>query len=176
MAKEIMKKNRLDFKVLVFWCSILIVTVIFAVLFAIRIHDTKIFDSYEDIESAKLNLVYDIASEEGLYFVYIYSAKENSDGKLVDTNKTDIIKANEVLPTVFNYFNYVRRNERALGESENFYRIYGYNVRSAKDGVLQELDLELDQLPALVSLNGSTIDGVYTKTSDIQKQLSQLMK
>ena len=176
MAKENLKKNKLDFKVIVFWCSILIVTVIFAVLFGMRIHDTKIFDSYEDIQSAKLNLTYDITTEEGTYFVYIYSAKENSDGKLVDTNKTDIIKANEVLPTVFNYFNFVRRNERVLGEEANFYKIYGYNARTAKDGVLQELDLKLEQLPALVKLNGSTIEGVYTKASDIQKELSQLMK
>ena len=176
MAKENIRKNRLDFKVLVFWCSVFIVTAIFAVLFAIRIHDTKIFDSYEDIQSAKLNLVYDITGEEGQYFVYIYSAKENSNGKLVDTNKTDIIKANEVLPTVFNYFNYVRRNERVLGDSETFSKIYGYNAKTARDGVLQELDLELDQLPALVKVNGSIIDGVYTKTSDIQKQLTSLMK
>ena len=91
-------------------------------------------------------------------------------------NKTDIIKANEVLPTVFNYFNYVRRNERVLGDSETFSKIYGYNAKTARDGVLQELDLELDQLPALVKVNGSIIDGVYTKTSDIQKQLTSLMK
>lgn len=176
MAKENVRKNRLDFKVLIFWCSVFIVTAIFAVLFAVRIHDTRIFDSYDDIQSAKLNLVYDITLEEGQYFVYVYSAKKNSDGKLVDTNKTDIIKANEVLPTVFNYFNFVRRNERALGEDANFYKIYGYNAKSAKDGVLEELDLEINQLPALVKISNSTIDGIYTKTSDIQKELSQLMK
>lgn len=176
MAKEYVKKNKLDFKVIVFWASVLIVTVLFAVLFAMRIHDTKIFDSYEDIKSAKLNLVYDIDSEEGTYYVYIYSAKENSDGKLVDTNKTDIIKANEVLPTVFNYFNYVRRNERALEGTDGFYKIYGYNVKSAKDSVLAKLDLKLENLPALVQVSNGTPGDVFVKANDIQKQLSQLMK
>lgn len=175
MAKENIKKNRLDFKVLVFWCSVLIVTAIFAVLFAMRIHDTKIFDSYEDIQSAKLNLVYDITGEEGDYFVYIYSAKKNSEGKLVDTNKTDILKANEILPSVFNYFNYVRRNERVLGKEANFTRIYGYNVKAAKDGVLQGLEIKIDQLPVLVKVASGQTE-VYTKANEIQKQLTQAMK
>jgi len=175
MSKEYVKRNKLDFKVIVFWFSILVVTALFAVLFAIRIHDTKIFDSYEDIESAKLNLVYDITSEQGTYFVYVYSAKKNSEGKLVDGSKTDIAKANEVLPTVFNYFNYVRRNERVMEGNSDFYKIYGYNARTTKDGVLTDLGLKAEQLPALVKvINGST--EVFTKANDIQKQLSQLMK
>ncbi len=176
MAKENLQRNSLNVKVVIFWSMILLITVLFAVLFAIKIHDTKIFDSYEDINRAKLNLVYDITSEEGTYYVYVYSAKE-SNGILVDTNKTDITKANEVLPTVFNYFNYVRRNERTLGNNEDFYRIYAYNVKSARDSNLEKLNLNLDQLPALVRVNGDEdgIDEIITSANGIQRELSDLM-
>lgn len=175
MAKEHI--NRIDYKVIIFWIAILVVTIFFGVLFAMRIHDTKIFDSYEDIERAKLNLVYDIGSEEGVYYVYVYSAKE-SNGKLVDTNKTDIAKANEVLPTVFNYFNFVRRNERELENTSGFYKIYGYNVKNAKDSVLQSLGIGLDQLPALVKVDAeaSGLDKILTQANEIQKELTGLMK
>ena len=178
MAKEHVQVNRLDYKVIIFWIAILAVTILFGILFAMRIHDTRTFDSYEDIARAKLNLVYDISSEEGQYYVYVYSAKEDSTGKLVDSTKTDFVKANEVLPTVFNYFNYVRRNQRTQEGSSGFYRIYGYNVKNSKDDVLESLGLKLDQLPALVRVDntGSSDSGIYTKASDIQKQLSSLMK
>ena len=176
MAKENIKNNRIDLKVAVFWALILAVTILFAVLFAMRIHDTRIFDSYDDLKSAKLNLTYDISSEEGDYYVYIYQAKENSAGKLVDSSKTDIIKANEVLPTVFNYFNYVRRNERSSDGVTGFYRIYGYNVKNSKDNVLQELGLELSQLPVLVKVNDGEVSSPIIKANDIQKELTASMK
>lgn len=178
MAKEKLQ-NSLNIKVVVFWVFILIITVMFAVLFGMRIHDTRIFDSYEDIEKADLNLVYDITSGEGTYYVYLYSAKESSDGKLVDTNRTDIVKANEVLPTVFNYFNYVRRNERANADNASFYKIYGYNVKSENDSNLKSLDLKLTDLPALVLVDGDANDILeepLTSVSAIQKELQPLMK
>lgn len=171
MAKERIQKNRLDFKVTIFWIAILAVTVLFAILFAMRIHDTRIFDSYDDLAQAKLNLVYDIYSEEGEYFVYVYSAKKDGSGNLVDTSKTDFVKANEVLPTVFNYFNYVRRNERALGDQAGFCKIYGYNVKNSKDGVLTGLGLKLEQLPALVRVANGTPTEILTKAGEIQKAL-----
>ena len=58
MTKENIKKNRIDLKVAVFWVLILAVTILFAVLFAMRIHDTRIFDSYDDLKSAKFNKNY----------------------------------------------------------------------------------------------------------------------
>ena len=178
MAKEHVQVNRLDYKVIIFWIAILAVTILFGVLFAMRIHDTRTFDSYDDLAKAKLNLVYDINSEEGQYYVYVYSAKEDAKGNLVDSTKTDFVKANEVLPTVFNYFNYVRRNERAMEGTSGFYKIYGYNVKNSKDDVLVTLGLKLDQLPALVKIDntGSGDTGTYTKAGDIQKQLANLMK
>lgn len=176
MTKDNLQNNKINIKVLVFWVLMAIITVLFAVLFAMKIYDTKIFDSYEDIERANLNLVYDITSGEGNYYVYIYSAKE-SNGKLVDTNRTDITKSNEVLPTVFNYFNYVRRNERELGGNSDFYKIYGYNVKNnAKDSNLKRVGLELDQLPALVLVNGSEYGTPITDTTKIQSELQKLMK
>jgi len=176
MAKEVSNKSSVNYKVVLFWTLIITVTILFAFLFAMRIHDTKIFDSYQDIKSGRLNLTYDISSEEGDYYVYIYQAKENSAGKLVDSSKTDIIKANEVLPTVFNYFNYVRRNERSSDGVTGFYRIYGYNVKNSKDKVLQELGLELSQLPVLVKVNDGEVSSPILKANDIQKELTGSMK
>ncbi len=178
MAKENIKETKVfNAKVAIFWTLILGITVLFAVLFVMRFLETRIVDSYEDIDRAKLNLVVDIASEEGDYYVYVYSAKEDSHGNLVDTGKTDITKANDVLPTVFNYFNYVRRNERVLGEDASFMRIYGYNVRNNdKDSNLSRLGVTISQLPVLVRIKSNTnIDAVLKTASEIQKELSSVM-
>ena len=71
MAKENIKETKVfNAKVAIFWTLILGITVLFAVLFVMRFLETRIVDSYEDIDRAKLNLVVDIASEEGDYYVY----------------------------------------------------------------------------------------------------------
>lgn len=179
MAKENIKDAKVfNAKVAIFWSLILALTVLFAVLFVSRFLETRIFDSYEDIENANLNLVVDMYSESGEYYVYMYSAKKDSNGKLVDTGKSDINKANDVFPTVLNYFNYVRRNERNLGSQSTFYRIYGYNVKNnEKDSNLTDTGLTVSKLPALVKINGSTgqISEVYESVSQIQKELSAIM-
>ena len=178
MAKENIKETKVfNAKVAIFWTLILGITVLFAVLFVMRFLETRIVDSYEDIKRANLNLVVDIASEEGDYYVYIYSAKEDSNGNLVDTGKSDINKANDVLPTVFNYFNYVRRNERVLGDDASFMRIYGYNVKNNdKDSNLKNLGLTVSDLPALVRIKSNTnIDAVLKTAGEIQKELSSVM-
>lgn len=179
MAKENIKDTKvLNTKVAIFWTLILAITVMFAILFVMRFLETRIFDSYEDIEKANLNLVIDMGSEEGEYYVYMYSAKLDSNGKLVDTGKTNIEKANEVFPTVLNYFNYVRRNERLKGDEESFYKIYGYNVNNKeKDSNLLAAKLTLSQLPALVKINGDSdaVLEVFESASDISKELSEIM-
>lgn len=174
-AKEYVKMNS---KVIIFWSSILLVTIVFAVLFVIRFSETRIFDSYEDINKAKLNLVIDISSEKGGddYYVYIYSARQGANGVLADTAKTDIDKANEIFPTVLNYFNYVRRNEWQTSASIN--KIYGYNVKNNDhDSNLSKSGLEISQLPALVLISGSNGDVVetFTTANEIQKELSSNM-
>lgn len=179
MAKENTKEySRLNSKVIIFWSLILFITIVFAVLFVIRFSETRIFDSYEDINRAKLNLVVDISSEKGAedYYVYIYSAKQDANGKLVDTSKTDIDKANEIFPTVLNYFNYVRRNEWQTAVTIN--KIYGYNVKNnAKDSNLSTCGLEISQLPALVKVSGNngTVVETFTSANQIQKELSEIM-
>ena len=174
MAKENLNKKSFSAKVAIFWGLILSITIIFAVLFAMRIYDTRTFDSYEDIKSANLNLSYDITSEKGVYYVYMYHLKEDASGKLVDSNKTDIIKANEILPSVFNYFNYVRRNQRQMSEDDTFLKIYGYNVRSANDDNLDKLGVKLSDLPLLVRVD--TEIEVFKTVSSIQKELTSAMK
>ncbi len=164
-------------KVLIFWGLILLITLLFAVLFIIRIFDTRLFESYDDINDAKLNLVVDISTEEGEYFVYVYSAKKDDNGKLVDTASSDVSKAADVLPTVLNYFNYVRRNQRQYGDEEGFCKIYGYNVKNnASDKVISSdvLDVKLSQLPVLVKVSGGGITNKYVSANDIEKALNEI--
>lgn len=179
MATEVIKQpRRNNYKVMIFWALIFAITALFAVLFVVRFAETRVIDSYEDIERADLNLVYDITSEENSYYVYVYSAKENDKGKLVDTAKSDIQKANDVFPTVLNYFNYVKRNERANANNVNFMKIYGYNVKNnEKDSNLKGLDLKVADLPALVKVDGNSnsINETITSATTIQKTLSEVM-
>ncbi len=169
------KENRN--KVLIFWGLILLITLLFAVLFIIRILDTRLYESYDDINDAKLNLVVDIATEEGDYFVYVYSAKKDDNGKLVDTASSDVSKAADILPTVLNYFNYVRRNQRQHGNEEGFCKIYGYNVKNnSSDNVISAdvLDVKLSQLPVLVKVSSGGITNKYVSANDIEKALNEI--
>ena len=166
-------------KVLIFWGLILAITFLFVVLFIIRIVNTRLFESYEDIDKAKLNLVVDMTSEDGEYFVYVYSAKKDENGKLVDTPSCDVNKAADVLPVVLNYFNFIRRNQKKVETDSDVLKIYGYNVRNnANDSNLDSdhLDLELSDLPALVKITGgSGYTDKYTKANDIEKTLNEIM-
>lgn len=169
-----------NYKVILFWGLIFAITALFAVLFVIRFTETRIIESYDDIKRADLNLQLDITSGEGTYYVYMYSAKEDDNGKLIDSAKTDINKANDIFPTVLNYFNYVRRNERQHGEESDFYKIYGYNVNNReKDSNLLNLDIEISELPALVLVDatGSTPNIISTRTdaNGIRKDLLAIM-
>lgn len=182
MAKNSTKAaHRTDYKVVLFWGLILAITALFAVLFVVRYNETRIFDSYEDIENADLNLVVDITSEENSYYVYLYSARKNDEGKLVDTANSDINKANDVFPTILSYFNYVRRNERKNDDNVNFLKIYGYNVKgNEKDKNISGLnvsEITIQVLPVLVKVDGTnnTIVETFVKGNDIQKELSSIM-
>lgn len=178
MAKDLtLNKKEIDLKVLIFWIMIFAITIVFAVLFVIRLSETRLFKSYEDIEKANLNLVYDIASEKGEYFVYIYSAKKDDNNKLVNTAKCDFVKANDVFPTVLNYFNYVRRNERVHGKEQGFIKIYGYNAKlNDKDANLDSIGVTIEQLPILVKMSGGNgVAETYKTVSEIQKTLNGLM-
>lgn len=179
MAKTNINDNRsYNAKVIIFWALIFSITVLFAVLFIIRFSETRLFQSYNDIEKADLNLVLDINSKEGEYYVYIYSAKKDETGKLIDTASTDIQKANEIFPVVLNYFNYVRRNQREMEDLPGFNKIYGYNVKNnSNDSNLKNLELELSNLPALVKINGATDEVLlsYSKANDIEKELTSVM-
>lgn len=180
MAKASTKAaKKIDYKVIIFWGLIFVITALFAVLFVVRYNETRIFDSYEDIEKAELNLVMDITSEKDSYYVYVYSARKNDSGKLVDTANSDINKANDVFPTILSYFNYVRRNERKNSDNVNFLKIYGYNVKgNEKDQNIQGLpEVDVTKLPVLVKVDGTNnaILETFVKGNDIQKELSTIM-
>lgn len=180
MAKENNKQlDQYKAKIIVFWSLIIGITVLFAILFGIRFSENRVFKSYEDIERANLDLHYDITSEKGEYYVYVYSTKEDENGKLVDSAKTDINKANDVFPTILNYFNYVRRNERLKKDEADFHKIYGYDIKNrTKDNVFNVLyELEISNLPALVLIDGDndSVLSVQLTAKDIQKELSDIM-
>ena len=170
-----------DSKVIIFWSLIIGITVLFAILFAIRISELRTFKTYEDIERANLDLHYDLASAKGEYYVYVYSTKEDENGKLVDSGKTDIAKANDVFPVIMNYFNYVRRNERLNKDKDDFFKIYGYDVKNnSKDSVftiLEQYYIDISKLPILVLVDADStgISDVKISTKDIQEELSEIM-
>lgn len=174
LNKELHQRN---YKVIIFWALIFAITVLFAVLFVVKILNTRIIDSYEDINREKLTLTIDITTEEGSYFVYVYSVKKDDSGKLINTAKTDISKANDVFPTVLNYFNYVKRNGKKLGK-DGIERIYGYNVNNREsDKNLEKIGVKLSELPVLVEVDGDSDNIVETikSVSQIQKTLTDIM-
>ena len=179
MAKELNNElHQRNYKVIIFWALILAITALFAVLFVVRVLNKRMIDSYEDINREHLSLTIDITTEEGMYYVYMYSAKKDDKGKLVNTAKTDISKANDVFPTVLNYFNYVKRKSVKMNGNSNLYKIYGYNVNNKEnDSNLDLANVKLSQLPVLVLVDGSrgTVDEVYKEANNIQEELSKIM-
>ncbi len=178
MAKKEMNRDTTTekFKLITFWVCIFAITVCFAVLFIFRFGEMKTFDSYEDIQGVDYSVRVDIKNKkDAQYYVYIYSAKEDfTTKKLTDTSNSNVSKAQNLKPDVFNYFNYYRRNYR--DKSLDLSPIYGYNVRgNKKDNVfnVSGVSATIDTLPVLVLLEQGSVSRTWIKSTDIINELKQ---
>ncbi len=175
MAKNDNKNNtkQVSLKLITFWVSIFAITVIFAVLFAIRFSEFRTFDSYEDIQGSKYSVMVDLnTKKDHEYYVYIYSA-QIENGKYTDCKPADIDKAQDLHDPIFNYFNYYRRNHRS---NDELLPIYGYNIKgNTKDSILNTYSIDATKLPMLVIMHDGGISDRYTDVSRIVSTLEGIM-
>lgn len=168
-----MKERNISFKVVAFWTAFVAITLIFLVVFGMRIFKVTTFDSYDDFKKANLLLKGNIAgAEEDTYYVYIYSERQlESDYEYA-----------EVEPTIFTYFTYVAKN----GSKDGVAKIYAYNTDTftsvgeynTVNAYLESLNsnLKTSSLPALVKFNGVSVNNVFTQINKIESELQGQMK
>ncbi len=165
-------KKEIRFKVVAFWSAIIIVTMVFLVLFGIKIFTVTEFKSTEDIDRAKLSVTEVTTKNDGTYYVYIYSSKSTSN----------LEKKVEVEASVFNYFSYTQNNKN----DSSVIKIYGFDTEdyvkleynTTVFNYLTSLDPDLtsNNLPALVKVTAGSISESYITINTIQKELQSAMQ
>lgn len=176
-AKQV-KSNKA--KLITFWSIIGLFTLAFITIVIIMYMETRPFEDYEDIKEADLTLV----GQEILknpqasdYYVYIYNSNINN-------NKIDAIKAEELKPIIFNYFNFVRLHSR----KKNVVKIFGFDVdnyvnrsivgnenRVSQVSDYANLKVKEADLPMLVRVTDGKIETQSIYLSEIQKSLQTAM-
>ena len=165
------KEKNLNFKVLSFWIAFLIITIIFLIVFGMRIFKVTTFNDINDVSRANLVLKGQITNKsDDSYYVYIYSSKAHNTNYAYQ----------EVEPTIFTYFTYVAKNG-----SNDTSKIYAYDIDSftpmngynTVNEYLQSLNssLKVSSLPALVKITGSSVDNAYTSINKITGELQSVM-
>ena len=166
-----MKERTLNFKVLIFWLGFACITIIFLVIFGIRLFKVTTFNDMDDVKRANLIIKGAVTTKkEDEYYVYIYSSKAH------DTNYA----YQEVEPTVFTYFTYVAKN----GNNDTV-KIYAYDIDSftpmsgynTVNEYLASLNssLKSSTLPALVKVANGGVSSTYTTINKITSELQNVM-
>lgn len=166
-----MKENHLNFKVLIFWLGFAVITIIFLVLFGIRVFKVSTFKDMDDVKRANLVMKGAITTQkEDEYYVYLYSSKDH------DSNYA----YQEVEPTIFTYFTYVAKN----GNNDTV-KIYAYDVDSFTsingynnvNDYLNSLNnnLKTSSLPSLVKISNGGVNSTFTTINKITGELQNVM-
>ncbi len=191
MAHQNIKNNERHYanlKLVTFYVLLFTITVIFIVLFAIKFSETRTFDSYEDIYKSGLCVAgadaKEIikAEENNGYMLYVVSIKKNNDNKYMDTYYCNTIKAYDMLPSILNYFNFVRKNAR---QKSTILPIYMYNIAgNDKDSILTTISesktYSIKDLPMLLYVDNresSTAKNVIeTQITGMQNKINEELK
>ncbi len=166
-----MNEKHLSFKVLLFYIAFALITIIFAIVFCIRIFKVTTFDDLNDVKRAHLMINGPVTTKsEDTYYVYIYSSKAH------DTNYA----YQEVEPTVLTYFTYVAKN----GKNDTV-KIYAYDADTFSETnqfktvneYLQSLNdsLKTSELPALVKVSNGSVASTYIGINKIVSELQNNM-
>lgn len=166
-----MKEKTLNFKVLIFWLGFACITIIFLVVFGIRLFKVTTFNDLDDVKRANLIIKGAVTTQkEDEYYVYIYSSKAH------DTNYA----YQEVEPTVFTYFTYVAKNgsndtvKIYAYDIDSFTPMSGYNTANEYLGSLNS-NLKTSSLPSLVKVSNGGVSTTYTTINKITSELQTVM-
>ena len=165
-----MKEKHFSFKVLSFYIAFALITIIFLVVFGMRIFKVSTFNDLNDVKRAGLMINGQITTKkEDSYYVYIYSSKAHNSNYAYA----------EVEPTIFTYFTYVSKN----GGSAT--RIYAYDVDTFTQNesfanvneYLESLstNLKTSELPALVLVSSGGVSNTFTTINKINSELQNIM-
>ena len=157
-----MNEKHLSFKVLLFYIAFALITIIFSIVFCIRIFKVTTFDDLNDVKRAHLMINGPVTTKsEDTYYVYIYSSKAH------DTNYA----YQEVEPTVLTYFTYVKiyaYDADTFSETNQFKTVNEY-LQSLNDS------LKTSELPALVKVSNGSVASTYIGINKIVSELQNNM-
>ena len=165
-----MKERNFSFKLLAFYSAFAAITIIFLVVFGMRIFKVTTFNDLDDVKKAHLMINGQVTTKkEETYYVYIYSSKAH------DTNYA----YQEVEPTIFTYFTYVNKNPNKAT------KIYAYDVDTFTpmnsynnvNEYLQSLStsLKTSELPALIKVSSGSVNNTFTTINKINSELQNVM-
>lgn len=178
MNKNANAKKYLRLKLISFWSLIGLFTTAFLVVMIVMFVELRSIESYQDIEKAKLTLIgHELFNQpEDSYYVYIYTSNE-------DNTKIDTLKAQELKPAIFNYFNFARQYSRR----EETRKIYGFDVYNNRScvgtvntfyGVSNYNNFKVNEanLPMLLYVEGGQGYTMKITANDIRIELQNAME
>ena len=180
MSKNAKKIESGKAKIITFWSIIGLFTVAFIVILIVLFIESKPFEEYEDINEAELSLVGEELfnnKQAGDYYVYIYTSD-------IDNNKIATLKAEELKPIIFNYFNFVRLHSR----KKNVIKIFGFDVDNYNNKTVvgktnsnievsgfENFQVKESEMPMLLRVTNGEIQTRSITSYDIQKSLQTAM-
>lgn len=180
MNKKTNNKKSLRLKLIGFWSIMGVATVAFIIVVVLMFIELRPIETYEDIERAKLTLIGDqmFTRTEDSYYVYIYTTNESN-------TKIDTLKAEELKPIIFNYFNFVQQYSRR----DSIKKIYGLDVNyimnrtcvstvNSPSSVTSFANFTVNeaQLPMLLYMEAGAIYTQKITVNDIQNELQNAME
>ena len=180
MSKNAGKIKNGKAKLITFWSIISLFTLAFITIVVVMFIESRPFENYDDIKKADLSLVGEELfknPQANDYYVYIYTSNINN-------NKIDTIKAEELKPIIFNYFNFVRLHSR----KKNVVKIFGFDVdnfnnksvvgksnSSIESPGFENFQVNEADLPILLRVTNGAIETRKISTNDIQDSLQKTM-
>jgi len=179
MNRAITRKNKVSYKVIIFWSIIGFLTLFFVGYVIYRFVEQLNVQTFEDINNLTGDQIFE---QSGTYYVFVYSKKG------IEGHDDILTKKAELEQTIENYLTYAKRNEGA-------YKLYGMNVDIGNDnygnyGALvfgtqttnvrnvtnfKQFKVHVDDLPLLVKISGGRVVEQYITVNEIKAELETTM-
>ncbi|HNZ50446.1 MAG TPA: hypothetical protein PLW60_02945 [Bacilli bacterium] len=177
MNKVVTKKFQANYKTIVFWSLVALLTLAFIVFVVVKfVESSKRANSLDELTNLSSQQIFE---KQGTYYVYAYSRV----GVTVD--KLELEKSDALEETIITYLTFAKRHASAN-------RMYGMNVDSYENnsclidgaGVYTNvmnktsfagLRIHKGDVPILMKITDGKVAGAYLTESDIREELQTAM-
>lgn len=180
MNRTISKKQKLSYRAFIFWSLIALLTLTFIVLVIVRFVGSR----EKTLSDNLINLRgEEVLSQEGTYYVYVYSRVG------VTENKLELEKAADLEKLIDNYITYVKKHSNAT-------KIYGMVIESSGTGNygnytrlvfgdattdvvgatrFEDLWIHAEDLPIVMKIENKRVTKAFLAENEIREELDKAM-